>query len=97
MFTAPSWGIKEADIEMGATIYRRKRAERWGKSHKLAPTPLPNPPLRGGGHPHPPRGVGEGTDGLREGPRQLVRTSGPVNLIADRGQWAQWVAQRTTH
>ena len=92
MFTAPSWGIKEADIEMGATIYRRTRAARRGKSHKLAPTPLPNPTLRGGGHPHPPRGVGEGTDGLREGPRQLVRTSGPVNLIADRGQWAQWVA-----
>ena len=45
MFTAPSWGIKEADIEMGATIYRRTRAERWGESHKLAPTPLPTPAL----------------------------------------------------
>ena len=66
---------KEADIEMGATIYRRTRAERWGESHKLAPTPLPTPALRGGGHLHPLRGVGEGTDGLRVGPRQLARTS----------------------
>ena len=41
MFTAPSWGIKEADIEMGATIYRRTRAERWGESHKLAPSCTP--------------------------------------------------------
>lgn len=97
MFTAPSWGIKKADIEMGATIYRRKRAERWGESHKLAPTPLPTPAPRGGGHLHPLRGVGEGTDGLRVGPRQLARTSGPVNLIADRGQRAQWVAQMTPH
>ena len=70
MFTAPSWGIKEADIEMGATIYRRTRAERWGESHKLAPTPLPTPAPRGGGRLHPLRGVGEGTDGLRVGPRR---------------------------
>ena len=95
MFTAPPWGIKEAEVEMGATIYRRTRAERWGESHKLAPTPLPTPALRGGGHLHPLRGVEEGMDGLRGGPRQLARTSGPVNLIADRGQRAQWVAQRT--
>jgi hypothetical protein len=58
MFTAPSWGIKEADIEMGATIYRRVRAERRGESHKLAPTPLPTPAPRGGGHLHPPEGWG---------------------------------------
>ena len=33
MFTAPSWGIKEADIETGATIYRWTWAERRGESH----------------------------------------------------------------
>ena len=97
MFTAPSVvGHQEADIEMGATIYRRKRAERWGESHNGTYSP-PNPALRGGGHLHPLRGVGKVYGWTAGRTRQLARTSGPVNLIADRGQRAQWVAQMTTH
>ena len=61
MFTAPSWGIKEADIEMGATIYRRTRAERWGESHTQAGTySSPNPRPTGRGTPPPPPGGGGG-------------------------------------
>jgi hypothetical protein len=95
LFTAPSWGIKEPmEVEMGATLYRthtRKRAERSSgeAGQELRPHAPAHPPaLRGGEreHPHPPRGVEAGTDGLREGPWQLARTSGPVNLIADLGQ-----------
>ena len=84
MFTAPPWGIKEAEVEMGATIYRRIRAEcRGGEGRGLTPASPPTAPaLWGGGHLHPPRGVGEGTDGLRGGPRQLARTFGPINPIA---------------
>ena len=97
MFTAPPWGIKKAEVEMGATIYRRIRAECRGEGRGLTPASSPTPALRGGGHLHPLRGVEEGTDGLRGGPRQLARTFGPMNPIADRGQRAQWVAQKTPH
>ena len=80
------------EVEMGATLNRthRKRAERSGEAGQepRPHAPAQPPALRGGEreHPHPPRGVEAGTDGLREGPWQLARTSGPVNLIADLGQ-----------
>ena len=90
LFTAPSWGIKEPmEVEMGATLYRthRRRAERSGEAGQPRPRTSAQPPApRGGEHPHSLRGVGAGTDGPREGPGQLARTSGPVNPIADPGQ-----------
>ena len=72
---------------MGATIYRQIRAERRRETeHRRTPTTPPPPTPRGGGHPHPLRGVGEGTDGLRGGPWQPARTFGPMNHMADQGQ-----------
>ena len=86
-FTASPWGIRQMEVEMGATIYR----ERW-------PSPTTGPPaLRGGGYPHLPREVGAGTD-VRERSRQLgARAYGSMTnpSIADRGQVAQRVAQNT--
>ena len=37
MFTAPPWGIEEAEVEMGATIYRRIRAECRHDRHERPP------------------------------------------------------------
>ena len=78
---------------MGATIYRQIMAKRRRETDGIGgPTtndrapPPPAPHAGWGTHPHPLRGIGEGTDGLAGEPWQPARTFGPMNHMADQGQ-----------
>ena len=79
-------GFEMMEVEAGAAIYRNKIAQ--GRHEEGTPYARPPaPPTGGGGNPHPPWGVGAGTDGLRAEPRQLARADGgPMSPIADQGQ-----------